>query len=108
MTVRTAERRCGARAATAYSVVVRSRKGRVLARGRTANISENGVFVLARLREESLRDGQVILDLAIPATAAARGKKKATRTVTFLCRIARTTPVGQLLGIGVEFIEKLA
>jgi len=107
MTVTTAERRRSSRAAAAHPATISSRRGRFLARGRTANISENGAFVVSRCTRSKLRGETVILDVAVP-TAAARGGRDERREVRYLCRIIRTENLGELLGIALAFVEKLA
>ena len=108
MTVRTAERRRSVRLAAAYPAIVRDRRGRILARGRTANISEKGVFVIARRRAGPPPPQEDIsVELTIPAARTLRSRRQAVRTVRYRGRIARTQPIGQLIGLGIEFLEKL-
>jgi hypothetical protein len=118
MSVRVAERRAAARAAAALPAVVCDRRGRVLARGCTANISECGVMVI--IRWEGDFDGSpVIVELTVPAAKAPgplhvrrKGRRlsprrNATRQVRYLCRVARLTRLGPMLGLGLEFTRKL-
>lgn len=108
MAVQTAERRQSTRVAAAYQAVLRTRRGKLLARGRTADISENGVFVVGRFPRGTPTVGEAVIELQIPDAATARGKRRPDRTVRFRCRIVRTAPMGDLLGVGIEFLEKLA
>ena len=101
MTIRTAERRQSVRNSAAYPAVISDRHGRPLARGRTANISEHGAFVLAN--GQSLQLEQIVLiELSVPSL---RGQGR--RCVLYACRIARRQQLGQLVGVGVEFLQKL-
>ena len=102
MAVRTAERRRSMRVAAAYQALVRDRRGKFVARGRTANISHNGVFVVVHARTRAI-ESQVVLELSVPS--AGQGRRGDTRTVVHLCRVVRTENMGDLLGIGLEFVE---
>lgn len=105
MTVRTTERRHSVRMAASYLATIRSTKNRVLARGRTANISEGGVLVVVRRSRSLPANGeQVVVDLLIPADPIAGTK----REVTYRCRIIRRQELANLMGLGLEFLEKVA
>lgn len=108
MFTRVAERRRHLRIAAAYPAVVRDRRGRALARGRTANISESGVLVIVNLRPLPAVNQEFIIDLTVPAVSAARTRWPATRQVSYRCRAARVQTLGHLAGLGLEFLEKLA
>ncbi len=103
MSTRTAERRRSVRTPVAHPYVLRDRKNRVLARGRTVNISESGVLTVIRNDTRLPRTGQVVLDLTIPADPIAG----TTRTVKYRCRIARRQEMGNMLGLALEFLQKL-
>jgi len=105
MSVRVSERRRSVRVLAAYPTVLTDERGRTLARGRTANISEHGLFVVVSGRVPSPAGGSVVARISVPATAE-RGSN--TRTVIYDCRIVRRQALGQLLGLGVEFRKKLA
>jgi hypothetical protein len=90
-----------------YPVAVYDRRGRLLARGRTANISETGVFVIVDMRRDLHVCGQVRVEIVLPATTSKPNRRDATRTLLFASRIIRMQSVGQLLGLGLEFIRKL-
>ena len=107
MAVRTAERRRSNRLAAAYTAVVTDQRGRVLARGRTANISENGCFVIARRREGPPPRQCATIEMVLPAAGATRPGRTATRTILYHCRIIRTQPLGQLVGMGIELLDKI-
>ena len=70
MAVRTAERRRSMRVAAAYQALVRDRRGKFVARGRTANISHNGVFVVVHARKRFSSNWMLpVLAICIPALA---------------------------------------
>lgn len=102
MTIRIAERRRSVRIPAAYPTLVADPHGRFLARGRTANISEHGLFVIVSTPAPPPSGEEVVVELSVPAP------NDDTRTVTYSCRIARRQAVGQLIGLGVEFARKLA
>jgi len=104
---RTFELRRSPRVPAAYPARVFNKRGKLLARGRTADISERGVFLLAsgpgRLRAEQ----EIIVELRVPAGGQVRQRRQACRTVRYLSRIVRHETVGQHEGVGIEFLEKL-
>jgi len=107
MTLRTANKRRTVRAGAAYRAVIRNRKGRVLARGRTANISANGVFIIASCPKGPPKCSEVLIEMEVPTATASRTGRPATRTVHYLCRVIRIQTLGHLMGMGVEFLEEV-
>ena len=105
MTVRTAERRRSVRAPSAHHATLHDNRNRTtLGRGRTANISENGVLLVLHNSERIPKTGNVCLSLIIPADPVLGTK----RQVIYRCRIIRRQEMGNMLGLGLEFITKLA
>jgi len=105
MNLRTAERRCSCRMAAAHSAVLSDRRDRtVLAMGRTANISENGILLVVRQSGRIPTDGEVCVRLTVPANPLTGDK----RQVAYRCRIIRRQEMGNMLGLGLEFLKKLA
>ena len=95
--------------AAAHPALIRTCRGHFLARGRTANISETGVFIIARCPDGPPRDEEVVVEIELPSAAAtARGRRPGTREVRYRCRVVRTRTLGHLVGLGVEFMEKIA
>ena len=103
MSVRAAERRRSTRHTAAYPTVLVDLRGNILARGRSANISEHGLFVIVSGLASPLAGGNVVAKVSIPATAGG----KQTRIVVYECRIVRRQALGQLVGLGVELCKKL-
>jgi len=103
----TAERRSTARASVTYPVSLFDRRGNILARGRTTDVSQSGVFAVVVPTSKAVRARHVVLDLTVPDGKASRGRKGAGRKVTYLARIVRHENLGHMLGIGLEFVEKL-
>ena len=101
------ERRRSSRIPAAYPVTVLSRKGRFLARGRTVNISEHGVFILTHGQGRFRPEQHILIELRIPATCQSSNRREVHRTVCYLARIIRLQRVGQQLGMGIEFLEKI-
>ncbi len=103
MTVRTAERRRNSRLPAAFRSILRDRRGRILAKGRTANISENGVFImLSRAVSAALHD-TVSVEMTVPADPIAGTR----RLVNYRCRIVRRQEMGNMVGLGLTFVKKL-
>jgi hypothetical protein len=102
LTTRLAERRRNDRLPAAYPATITDRQGRFLAKGRTTNISAQGTFVLAG--GNALEPDQiVVIEMGIPVP----GKPSQRRAVAFACRIVRRQQIGQLVGVGVEFLRKV-
>ena len=106
MTVRTAEKRRSIRVPAAYGATIRDRRGCALARGRTANISEHGVFIIAHPLARLPKAAQVYLEMILPSARDSHGRPW-RRTVYYLCRIVRTERLGHLVAVGLEFVKKL-
>ena len=106
MTVLTAECRRCVRVPAAYAARVYDRRGRFLGRGRVADISERGAFVvfspMGRLRGED----QFQVEITLPFGQGADGRV-AIRTVRYHCRMIHSRWIGHLLGVGVELLEKV-
>lgn len=103
----TAERRINARASVAYPVAIMDRHRRVLARGRTTDISQRGVFVVVIAPRGTPMAPEVQIEITVPKSHPRRSGRQPGRKVRYLARITRSEQLGQMLGLGVEFIEKL-
>ena len=108
MSVRSAERRRSRRGAASHHAAVFTRSGGLIARGKTSNISENGVFLLAKIKGMTPASGQVTLELVVPETSSKANRSGRMRTVRFSARIVRSVRLGHLVGLGIEFDEQLA
>jgi len=107
MSVTVRERRGQLRIAAAYPVVIRDRRRRIIAKGRTANISIGGVYALLPMREEFKPQATFNVELSLPDFSSPR-RISMSRIVEYRCRIVRIEPLGHMLGVGIEFLEKLA
>jgi hypothetical protein len=97
----------------AYGATLCDRRGRVLAAGRTVNISESGVYaMLGHVQGRLPQFGQIRLSIPDYSASASRrgGNQRAgnNRTVVYLCRIVRCESIGQLTAVGIEFIRKIS
>ncbi len=105
----TTERRASIRAAAAYSVTLCDRRGRFLARGRTVNISECGMYAMFSPLRSNTPPQQVQVQVSIPdCSATCRPGQAAFRTVIYHSRVTRWELIGQMIGLGIEFVRKLA
>ena len=105
MSVETSERRLSIRTPAAYPVTLYDHRGRTLGRGSTGNISENGMLVIATgLTEVSVSD-ELALDIVMPADHDNEARE---RTIHRVCRVVRVRRLGELVGLGVECIDKQA
>ena len=107
MSTRVAERRRNQRRSAVYSAAILDEDGYVLASGRTSNMSEGGVFMIGDGQWCPQLNAKVILMLELPAAPTPRKPDK-MRTVAYRARVVRTQEVGQLLGVGLELMEKVA
>ncbi|NLW86313.1 MAG: PilZ domain-containing protein [Planctomycetes bacterium] len=107
MTMRTAERRVNLRMPAAHPAMLSDSQGRPVAQGRTANISQNGAMVLVNARRTITTDEKLRLELHLPALSD-RPKRRQLRVVVYTCRVVHVQPVGQMLGVGIELLDKIA
>lgn len=107
MTVRTSERRLSTRIAAAYAVRLCDARGRQVASGRTANVSESGLFALLRYGKDLPENMSPLAEVTVPSHSAAAAARGSTRVVCYRCRIIRQSRLGNLLGVGLEFVEKM-
>ena len=107
MSTRVAERRRNQRTPAVHPAAILDEDGYVLASGRTSNISEHGVFVIGNGQWRPQLDAKVILMLELPAAPTPRRPDR-LRTVAYRARVVRTQEVGQLIGVGLELMEKVA
>jgi len=105
--VRTGERRRSRRGAAAHPVALLDRRGRTLLRARTSNISENGLYCLTIARRALHLRGRVVVEISLPAGPGDRPGDAPSRSVCYKARIVRTEELGQMVGLGIEFLEKL-
>lgn len=105
MSVRIAERRRSVRVEGVYPAVIYDETGGVIGRGRTGNLSESGVFIITRRRKGLLQAEKMFVEMTVPAAGKTHGRRNVARTVRRTCRLVRTQVLGQLLGLGIEFVE---
>ena len=82
----TAERRNTSRASVTYPVSLFDRRGNILARGRTTDVSQSGVFAVVVPTSRAVRARNVVLEVTVPDGKANRGRKGAGRKVTYFSR----------------------
>ena len=104
MSSRTGERRRKQRVGTSGSAILRDANQRFIARCSVTNISSAGVFVMTRDVPDLPRAGEVYLEMALPE---GDGPDAPRRTSVYVCRVIRTQQLGQLVGLGLELVEKL-
>lgn len=104
----TTDRRGDVRISSSYRAVICDTRGRVLARGRTTNISENGAFVVGIARHGPPRGKQVIVEMEIPFAGLRHGRRGGFRRVRYSARLVHTQALGSMFGAGLELLDKLA
>ncbi len=105
MTTHEKERRRSPRVPAAYPVAITDRRGSLIAKGRTVDISEGGVGVIVNTSKPLKQDATVFIELSLPSLSNDRHSHG--RKVNYRCRVAYTRSLGQLTGCGLEFLEKL-
>ena len=105
----TADRRCSVRMSEACTAVItnKNRRGCVIVRGRTTDVSESGVFVVGVGQGDCLDAKSVVLEMTVPAAGPRRTGRRPTRQVRYLARIVRIQKIGHMLGVGLTFVRKL-
>jgi len=101
---RVKDRRASTRVAGSYPVQMWDARGRVIGRGRTGNLSENGVFVLLPGGRRVAADSLVQVEMELPRSP---DKPRLRRRVRYTARVIRTEAMGQWRGVGLELIAKL-
>jgi hypothetical protein len=81
---------------------------RILVRGRTANISDSGVSVVADARRNVPAEGDILLEITQPPDPYARRGQDHCRIYRYAGRVARTQQLGNLVGLGIEFTRKVS
>ena len=104
MPVRAVEKRLSLRISAAYPVSVCRKDKTFLAKGRTANISENGLLAVVRGCQ---LPAEVLVEITLPSQSGSNRTRNQTRTVLYRARIVRQQVLGNLLGLGVELLEKV-
>jgi hypothetical protein len=99
---KTGERRRQKRRPAALPVALCDEQWRILARGRTSNISDGGVSIVAEARRHVPDSGPVNIEITEPGDPLAKGPAGRCRIVRYAGRIARTQQLGNLLGLGIE------
>lgn len=107
MTVKTAERRRSRRGAASHAAAVFAANGALVARGKTSNISETGIFLLAKIGGRTPRNEQVELEMSVPDAGSKPNRHGRMRTVRFSARIVRSIRIGHLVGLGIELGQPL-
>ncbi len=107
MSVHVRERRRGSRMSVSHPVTLRDRRGRVLLRGRTSDISQRGLYCLTECRRGLRLKGRVMLEITLPAGRAPRRRHATQRTARHAGRIVRVEEIGQLVGLAIELIDRL-
>ena len=103
--VQLAQKRRDPRVSAAFQVRILSPRGSVLAQGRAANISEHGLFVILYCNVHL--PAQILLEMALPSAAAHPDRRHATRLVAYTARVVREQVLGNLIGVGLELMEKM-
>lgn len=102
------ERRRMARVSVAYPVTLLDSRGRVLARGRTTDISQDGVLAVVVAASGQINAERVILEVTVPKTRPRHTNRQPGRRISYLAKVVRQEPLGQMIGLALEFVEKLA
>jgi len=101
-----AERRTSVRVPSSYPVQVWDQRGRPIGRGKTGNISENGVFALLTPGGRSAAVGSMVkIEMDLPRSL---GHPRLIRKVRYSARVIRLEMMGAWRGVGLELLDKLS
>jgi len=103
----TSERRRTGRAGAAYPIMIMDGRGDVMARGRATDISQHGLHAVVMAQSACSQGKRVVIEVNIPNTRPRKKGRGKGRNVRYLAEIARKEQLGQMLGLGLRFIEKL-
>jgi len=99
------DRRREERIGTSAPAVIRDSQQRLIARCVATNVCSNGVFLMTRDAPGLPRAGQIYLEMELPVGSVPPAVESRT---LHLCRIVRVKQLGELVGMGVELLERLA
>ncbi len=108
MTSKVLEKRHSERMAACHPVVLYDMDGHVLVKGKSSNISEKGVLIVAQLNGDLPKCDEVIAELTVPNPKKRSDHQNDTRKVRFRGKIVRSVCMGSLIGLGVEFLENIS
>lgn len=106
MSTRVAEKRRSPRTPAVYPAAILDNDGYLLAWGRTSDISESGVFIIAETQWQPQIDARVTIEIKLPGFPQERRRDK-PRFVMYEARVVRTQEIGHLIGVGLELLNKL-
>jgi len=104
---KTAERRHASRVSATYPLAICDRRDHLLARGRTVDISQAGVFAVVVPARGPIRAEHVVVELTVPRAGDKRAGRDRGRVVRYLAKVVRNEQLGQMCGLGLELLEKL-
>jgi hypothetical protein len=94
------DRRRSPREIASRQVVLRSEAGQPLAKGLSTNVSSYGLFVVLRAAPDLPTDEAIVAEWKDPSADGAEQGVQTRR-----CRVVRRRQMGNLIGLGVEFLE---
>ena len=104
--VGTAERRRQLRKEAVWPVILRDESGQEIARGKTINISNTGIFAMFDGQLSVGPGEEYQIEFAVPTTDPGGGARPLdTRTNRYTCRIVRSSRLGSMVGMGIEFLR---
>ena len=103
--VKCSERRESVRVPGSYPVCLWDARGRLIGRGKTANISERGAFVLLPAGRPVPLNGLIQIEMDLPRSPT---HQRLSRRVRYTARVVRAQPMGQWQGVAVELQDKIA
>jgi hypothetical protein len=100
------DRRQAARAAASYPVTIYDRRGYLLGRGRTVDISQAGVFVVAIPIRRATYFDRILVEIDLSRPSDRRGGTSGGKVVRYLARVIRRERLAQMEGLGLQILGK--
>ena len=104
MHLRTGERRRAERLGAYGPAILRDSAMKFVARCRVTNLSADGAFLMVRDKPDLPREGEAFVELVL---TIGTGREKTQQTSVYRCRVIRSKQMGELIGLGLEFLEKV-
>jgi len=101
------ERRRVPRQAADWPLILLSGDGREIATGKASDISSLGVFAMVQIPCSAQLGDYVVVELDVPPADPTGGARPLEPSkMRYGGHVVRTTQLGDLVGLGVEFVER--
>lgn len=78
-----------------------------MARGKTIDVSQVGVFVVAVPTRRATHYDRVMVEITVPKVNSRRTGPASRRVVRYYARVIRREHLGQMVGLGLQLTDKV-